>query len=79
MALGLLLFILFENGVDGLYLVGVSLGLTYIMVVYSYIAYNYSDWRKSRQHRGWHASFIDFLNLKKYTLGILAGVYPGIL
>jgi len=75
MALALLLFILIENGPDRLYLIGVSLGWTYIMVVYSYIVYNYSDWKKSREQRGWYASFSDFLKLEKYSLGILAGVY----
>lgn len=76
MITGILLgFILFFRAPDGLYLLGVTIGLTYIMVVYSYSLYNYCDWKKRREGTGDKAGIKAFINEEAGTLSILAIVY----
>lgn len=68
-------FILFFRAPDGLYLLGVSIGLTYIMVVYSYCLYNFCDWRKKKEGSGDTAGMKEFIKEEAGTLSILAIVY----
>lgn len=76
LATGILLaYILFFHAPDGLYLLGISTGLTYIMVVYSYSLYNYCDWKKKRAAIGDNAPVKDFIKEETHTLSVLAIVY----